>query len=109
MKKGTILKNNHAGYETYFVAMNYPVRTAKCEAPATGGYEITNVNGEWIFRRAEYYLSSLKDRNAFPVVGFVDLEKTMTDAILTSIGMNGDNGEFDKDTDVLNKEVSENV
>ena len=85
MKKGTILKNNWAGYETYFINMNFPVRVGKAEAKAIGGYSITNIDGEWKFRRANYYINSLKDAEAFPIVGHVDLEKACVDAILQAI------------------------
>ena len=86
MKKGTILKNTWAGYETYFVYMGFPVRTGKYEAKATGGYSLVNLGDRWKFERAEYYIQDLKTER-FPVVGYVDINRAMADVILQAISM----------------------
>lgn len=67
-----LYQNKYAGYETYFTPL-FPVRTGKNEPSMIGGYEITNVNGEWICRKAQYYNHSLKDSENFPVVGKVKI------------------------------------
>jgi len=85
MKRGTILKNLWAGYETYFIYMGWPVRTRKGEAAATRGYTITNVDGEWRFRTSEYYTHSLQDREHYPIVGWIDLDKLIADGVLQAI------------------------
>ena len=69
---GYLYQNKYAGYETYFTPL-FPVRTRKKESSAIGGYEITNVNGEWICRKAKHYNHSLKDSENFPVVGKVKI------------------------------------
>ena len=85
MKKGTIVKNLWAGHETYFVNMGFPVRTGKAEAKAIGGYEIMKIDGEWHFKRAQYYIYSLRDTEQFPVVGWVDLKQACIDAITETL------------------------
>lgn len=87
MKKGTILKNLWAGYETYFVYMGSPVRTGKCEAKATGGYGLVKLDNGWKFERTMYYVQSLKDTEHFPVVGYIDMNRAMADVILQAISM----------------------
>lgn len=67
-----LYQNKYAGYETYFTPL-FPVRTGKGESYLNGGYEITNVNGKWICRKAQYYNRSLKDNEDFPVVGKVKI------------------------------------
>lgn len=69
---GKLYQNKWAGYETYFTPC-FPVRTRKNESDAIGGYEITNVNGKWICRKAQYYNGPLKDNEDFPVVGKVKI------------------------------------
>ena len=85
MKKGTILQNLWAGHKTYFVYMGFPVRAGKAEAKATGGYEISFVNGDWVFGKAQYYIHTLNDREHFPVVGYIDFQKMCIDGILNAI------------------------
>lgn len=85
MKKGTIFKNLFAGHETYFVYMGFPVRTGKCEAKATGGYGLVKLDNGWKFERAMYYTHTLKDKEHFPVVGYIDMNRTMADAILQAV------------------------
>lgn len=86
MKKGTIFQNKWAGFETYFIFMNHPVRTRTKESPATAGYQITKVDGKWILDKATYYYHSLRE---FPEVGHIDLEEAkevFIKAILDAIG-----------------------
>ena len=85
MKKGTILKNLWAGYETYFIYMGFPVRVGRCEGSKVGGYSLSKIGGKWKFERSDYYTSSIRDTEHFPVVGHIDLNKAMTDAILSAI------------------------
>lgn len=85
MKKGIILKNLWAGHEMYFVNMGFPVRTGKAEAKAIGGYEIIKIDDKWNFKRAQYYIHSLRDTEHFPVVGCVDLKQVCIDAILKEL------------------------
>ena len=85
MKKGTIFRNLWASNETYFVYMGYPVRTGRCEAKATGGYGLVKHPDGWKFERATYYVQSLKDPENFPVVGYIDMDNAMKDAIISAI------------------------
>lgn len=87
MKKGTILKNLWAGHETYFVYMGFPVRTGKCEAKATGGYGLVKLDDGWKFQRTMYYINDLKDKEHFPVVGYIDVNRAMADCILQAIAV----------------------
>lgn len=90
MKKGTILKNLWAGYETYFIYMGFPVRVGRAEASKVGGYSLSKIKGKWIFARAQYYRKDIiNDREHFPVVGHIDLDSTMTSAILAAIQSGG--------------------
>lgn len=86
MRRGTILKNLWTSRETYFIYMGVPVRTGKIEAKAVGGYSLENVNNEWEFKRACYYVNTLKDSEHFPVVGYIDLEETCIRETLKAIG-----------------------
>lgn len=94
MKKGTILKNLWAGYETYFIYMGFPVRSGRCEASKVGGYSLSKINGKWQLERSQYYTNCIKDVEHFPVVGYIDIKGAMTGAILAAIkdGERKDNG-----------------
>ena len=81
MKTGTVLKNLWAGYETYFICMNFPANSFKSEARKTCGFSLVCVDGNWRFDRAEYYVHSLKDSEHYPVVGRIDVCKMFVDAI----------------------------
>lgn len=85
MKKGTILRNLWAGYETYFVYMNFPARSYKNESKKTGGYNLVNVCGTWKLSRGVYYTCDIKDAEHFPVVGCIDFDRILIDGILNSI------------------------
>lgn len=85
MKKGTILKNLWAGYETYFIYMGFSVPSRKAEAKKTGDYLLVNVDGNWRFERAQMYCHSLRDQEHFPIVGHIDFEKMCIDGILKAI------------------------
>ena len=85
MKKGTILRNLWAGYETYFIYMNFPAHSYKNEANKTGGYQIVNIDGKWKFSKAVYYTRDLKDTEHFPVVGWIDFDRMVIDGILQAI------------------------
>lgn len=85
MKKGTILRNLWAGYETYVIYLGHPVRSGRSEPPKVGVYNIVNVDGQWRVRKGVYYRRDLDDREHFPVVGYIDMEEQknrfITDAL----------------------------
>lgn len=85
MKKGTILKNLWAGYESYFVYMGWPAHSYKNEAKKTAGYSLINIAGKWKFEKAQYYCQHLNDREHFPIVGYIDINSTFADCILKAI------------------------
>ena len=85
MKKGTILRNLWAGYETYFIYMGFPAHGYKAEAKKTRGYSLVNVCGEWRFESATYYVNHLKDTKHFPVVGWIDFNQMAINGILRAI------------------------
>lgn len=84
MRKYTILRNLWTR-EAYIIYMGFPVRTGKMEAKKVGGYSLENVNGGWKFRRARYYVDTLRDSERFPVVGYIDLEETCIRETLKAI------------------------
>lgn len=90
MKKGTIYRNLWAGHETYFV---YQGSTpAKGMKPATSyGYKLMlyPYSEKWKVSKASFYTRDLEnDREHFPIVGHIDMDKVMTEAILSAIGRN---------------------
>nr|MBQ4458575.1 hypothetical protein [Clostridia bacterium] len=92
MKKGTIFRNLWAGHETYFVYQgSIP---AKGMRPATSyGYKLVlyPYSEKWKVSKASYYTHDLlNDREHFPVVGHIDMDKLMTDAILSAIKRGND-------------------
>lgn len=62
------------------------------EASKVGGYGLSKIDGKWHFGRSQYYRQSLKDIEHFPVVGHIDLDKVMVDAILSAIKDGDGNG-----------------
>ena len=91
MKKGTIFRNLWAGHETYFV---YQGSTpAKGMRSATSyGYKLMlyPYSEKWKVSKASFYTRDLEnDREHFPVVGHVDMDKVMVDAILSAIQRGG--------------------
>lgn len=95
MKKGTIFRNLWAGYETYFVYQS-SVWSYKNEPPKVQGYGMAFVNGKWKVKKAQYYTRDLQnDTEHFPVVGHIDVDKVLIDAILAAIGERKDNNEAD--------------
>ena len=85
MRRGVIYKNICANRETYFLDMGFPIHSNKSEQRATGGYVVTKVNGEWVIRRADYFINSLRDRKYFPVVGTVDVDQLLLGEALQTI------------------------
>lgn len=73
MAKHKVYQNLYAGYKTFFVPI-MPARTAKHEEKAFNGYSLVLYNGEWRCEMAQYYISSLNDREHFPVVSEVDID-----------------------------------
>lgn len=90
MKKGTIYRNLWAGHETYFVYQgSVPARGMK--SATSYGYKLMlyPYSEKWKVSKASFYTQDLEnDREHFPVVGHVDMDKVMVDAILSAIGRN---------------------
>lgn len=91
MKKGTIFRNLWAGHETYFVYQG-SLPPKRMQYGLSHGYGLMlHQDGKWRIDRSSYYTKDLeKDREHFPVVGHVDMDKVMTDAILSAIGRGDD-------------------
>lgn len=66
-KRGEILLNLWAGYKTLFMYLG-------SNGSMAYGVALTEVDGKNRIRRANYYLSSLADRERFPTVGFIDVQ-----------------------------------
>lgn len=81
MKTGTVIKNLWAGYEAYFICMNFPVRSYRNEGRKVGGFSLCRIDGKWEFGKAEYYTNYLKDTEHYPIVGNIDVCKMFVDAI----------------------------
>lgn len=79
------MKNLWAGYETYFIYMGFPVRVGRFEASKVGGYSLSKIDGKWRFERSQYYRQTIKDTEHFPIVGHIDLDSVMVDAVLSAI------------------------
>ena len=84
MRKGTVFKNLWASYESYFI-YQMPGRSAKREAKRSSGYVIYNVDGKWSIRRGDFYTCDLEDREHFPIVGHLDVETVLINAVLDII------------------------
>lgn len=82
MKRGTIVKNKWAGYETYFICQE---KRTKFGIPMIKGYTISNIDGKWSLDEACFYLDSLKDTEHYPVVGYLDIDKLIQDNLLNII------------------------
>lgn len=74
-----IYKNLWAGYETYFIKTS-------SNGKFSYGYVIVNVDGKWTINKGSFYSSDLKhDNEHFPVVGNINLDKVIIDAVLKEI------------------------
>ena len=82
MKKGTIVKNNWAGYETYFICQE---KIKKFGIPMIKGYTISNIDGKWLLDEACFYLDSLLDEKHYPVVGYLDIDELIKKELLNII------------------------
>lgn len=91
MKKGTIFRNLWAGHETYFVYQG-SLPSKRMQPGMSHGYGLMlRSDGKWRVDRSTYYTHDLEnDREHFPVVGQVDMDKVMSEAILSAIGRGND-------------------
>ena len=79
MRRGTIIKNLWAGYETYFNFQGVANVFAH-------GFIITNIDGKWNVRKGCFYWSDIRDdREHFPIVGHADVDEAIIKAILEGI------------------------
>ena len=91
MKKGTIFRNLWAGHETYFVYQGSLPPKGNQPAMSHGYGLMLHSDGKWEVDRSTYYTRDLKnDREHFPIVGYIDMDKVMTDAILSAVGRGDD-------------------
>ena len=83
-----VYKNLWAGHETYFIRLGSSGRYAV-------GIGVVNIKGEWkVNRNARYYASDLRnDREHFPIVGNVDLNSMIIEAIKREVDNAADNNE----------------
>lgn len=79
-----IYQNLWAGYETYFVRTG---TTTMNRHDCATGIEIVNVDGDWhISYGGKYYAADLRrDVEHFPVVGHIDLKKTLIELVLNAV------------------------
>jgi len=75
LRKGEVVLNRWAGYKTYFVCLN----TVKADRynRMVRGLAITEIDGKKEIRIAEYYFSSLMDKEHYPTIGFIDTDKIL--------------------------------
>lgn len=73
-----IYRNLRADCETYFVH----IRTSRCYVY---GLEMFWEDKKGYVRLARYDVLSLKDQEHFPMVGTIDLDAVMTDAVLSAV------------------------
>ena len=83
--KGTVFRNMWAGYESYFVYESCS-KIGK-EDVATGyGLIRLNENDNWkLDRNIMYYKNDLYDNIHFPIVGNINIDKLIMDALLSII------------------------
>lgn len=87
MKKGTIFRNLWAGSETCFVYQG-SIPAKGIRSATSYGYKLMlyPYSEKWKVSKASFYTRDLEnDREHFPIVGHVDMDKVMTDAILSAI------------------------
>lgn len=83
MRRGTIIKNLWAGYETYFCFQGVSKDRAH-------GYIIMNVDDKWNVKRGTFYWSDIRDdREHFPIVGFADINEAIINAVLNGMEHGG--------------------
>ena len=93
IKRGTIFRNLWAGYETYFVYLRQT--TIERERCGDGIIIADYKRNGWEMRRGQHYKSDLEtDKEHYPVVGHIDVDRLLTDAIITEIQKwkDGNNG-----------------
>ena len=79
MKHGTIVRNMwQPGLESYLVYMGISGEYAKC---------LWVINGKCYGIHDFYKRDILHDREHFPVVGYVDYDKILTDAVFDAVGV----------------------
>lgn len=84
--KGTIFRNMWSGYESYFV---YESCSKHGKEDVATGYGLIrlNENDNWkLDRNIMYYKNDLYDNIHFPVVGNINIDKLIMDALLSIIG-----------------------
>ena len=78
LKRGMILLNLWAGWQTLFIYFGTSGRMAY-------GISLTRINGKNRIRKATYYLTSLQEEERYPCVGFIDIqamwERTVADGL----------------------------
>ena len=81
-----VYENLWAGNKTYFVCL------ANNGRMATGIRLLKTKEGWNVGYAVNYYSESLKDEKRFPVVGTVDINKAITEAILNAVKENEEDG-----------------
>lgn len=79
MRRGTIIKNLWAGYETYFSFQGVANGLAH-------GYIMVNIDGKWNLKRGNFYWKDIRDdREHFPIVGHADIDGAVIKTILEGV------------------------
>jgi hypothetical protein len=73
-----IYKNLWASYDCYFICSN-------SDKKYHYGYLIWKPKNEWEFCPSQFYNSDIKDTGHFPVVGNIDLNSIIVDAVLNIV------------------------
>ena len=87
MKRGDIYKNLWAGYDCYFIYQGH------IRKDMVRGYCVHNAygNSDWRWKSAQYSAKSFTEDEGkhFPLVGHIDLEKIICNAILEEVNKHG--------------------
>lgn len=84
-----IYQNLWAGYKSYFVKTTQNKKYAY-------GYSLLQIDEEWQLKRGSYYTHDLEnDTEHFPIVGNINLNKIIINAILYAIPKAEYRGEID--------------
>lgn len=82
LRKGTVLRNMWAGYESYFVYESC-VKVGKADVAVGYGLIRLNENENWkLDKNIRYYKRDLYDSVHFPVVGNINIDKLIINALL---------------------------
>lgn len=89
LKRGDILLNLWAGWQTMFVYL-------KTSGTLAHGVTLVKFYGKYKIQKASFYRSDLNDEKNFPLVGHIDVMEMWKTAILNGIVVGFHNNHYDE-------------